>query len=129
MRSTEAIHRLPVSHSGSGGRVQRCRGKEQLLDRQAVEKLSSSAGKCCVGDEITLADRCLVPQVYNARKFYVDLRPYLTILRVDRHLEHHPAIIATHPNNQPDCSRRSSSKRGKPPSFSFNLSEDCKVVI
>ncbi|XP_011700261.1 PREDICTED: probable maleylacetoacetate isomerase 2 [Wasmannia auropunctata] len=57
----------------------------------AVEKLlSSSAGKYCVGDEITLADCCLVPQVYNARKFHVDLKPFPMILRVDRHLEHHP---------------------------------------
>lgn len=36
----------------------------------AVEKLlSSSAGKYCVGDEITLADCCLVPQVFNARRY------------------------------------------------------------
>ncbi|XP_018047360.1 PREDICTED: probable maleylacetoacetate isomerase 2 [Atta colombica] len=70
----------------------------------AVEKLLlSSAGKYCVGDEITLADCCLVPQIYNARKFHVDLKPFSTILRVDRHLEHHPAFTTTHPNNQPDC--------------------------
>lgn len=37
---------------------------------RAVEKLlSSSAGKYCVGDEITLADCCLVPQVFNARRY------------------------------------------------------------
>ncbi|XP_011866471.1 PREDICTED: probable maleylacetoacetate isomerase 2 [Vollenhovia emeryi] len=70
----------------------------------AVEKLlSSSAGKYCIGDEITLADCCLVPQIYNARKFHVDLTPFPTILKVDRNLEHHPAFTATHPNNQPDC--------------------------
>lgn len=35
----------------------------------AIEKLlSSSARKYCVGDEITMADCCLVPQVYNARR-------------------------------------------------------------
>lgn len=70
----------------------------------AVEKLlSSSAGKYCVGDEITLADCCLIPQIFNARRFLVDLRPFPTILRVDRHLENHPAFTAAHPNNQPDC--------------------------
>lgn len=70
----------------------------------AVEKLlSSSAGKYCVGDDITLADCCLVPQIFNARRFHVDLRPFPTILRVDRHLENHPAFTAAHPNNQPDC--------------------------
>lgn len=35
----------------------------------AIEKLlAASAGKFCVGDEITMADCCLVPQVYNARR-------------------------------------------------------------
>ncbi|XP_070520735.1 probable maleylacetoacetate isomerase 2 [Cardiocondyla obscurior] len=70
----------------------------------AVEKLlSSSAGKYCVGDEITLADCCLVPQIYNARRFNVNLEPFPTILKVDHHLENHPAFTATHPRNQPDC--------------------------
>lgn len=36
---------------------------------RAVEKaLSTSAGKYCVGDEISMADCCLVPQVFNARR-------------------------------------------------------------
>ncbi|XP_056639198.1 probable maleylacetoacetate isomerase 2 isoform X2 [Diorhabda sublineata] len=71
---------------------------------KAVEKLlASSAGKYCVGDDITIADCCLVPQVFNARRFHVDLRPYPTILRIDRELESHPAIRAAHPSNQPDC--------------------------
>ncbi|XP_008195660.1 probable maleylacetoacetate isomerase 2 isoform X1 [Tribolium castaneum] len=71
---------------------------------RAVEKLlSASAGKYCVGDEITLADCCLIPQVFNARRFHVDLRPFPIILRIDRELENHPAFRAAHPSNQPDC--------------------------
>lgn len=36
---------------------------------RAIEKLlSTSAGKFCVGDEISMADCCLVPQVFNARR-------------------------------------------------------------
>jgi maleylacetoacetate isomerase len=91
-----------------------------------VEKiLASTAGKYCVGDEITLADCCLIPQVFNARRFVhfsdkkvsqlilngcvfvirfqVDLRPFPNILRIDRDLENHPAFKAAHPNSQPDC--------------------------
>ncbi|XP_054725624.1 probable maleylacetoacetate isomerase 2 isoform X1 [Anastrepha obliqua] len=71
---------------------------------RAVEKaLSTSAGKYCVGDEISMADCCLVPQVFNARRFHVDLRPYPIILRIDRELEANPAFRAAHPSNQPDC--------------------------
>lgn len=71
---------------------------------RAVEKLlSTSAGKYCVGDEITLADCCLVPQIFNARRFQVDLRPFPITLRIDRELENHPAFRAAHPSCQPDC--------------------------
>lgn len=65
--------------------------------------LGSCAGKYCIGDEITLADCCLIPQVFNARRFHVDLRPFPIILRIDRELERHPAFLAAHPSNQPDC--------------------------
>ena len=35
----------------------------------ALEKvLAESAGKCCVGNELTAADLCLVPQVFNAER-------------------------------------------------------------
>ncbi|KAJ8673259.1 hypothetical protein QAD02_004521 [Eretmocerus hayati] len=73
----------------------------------AVEELLLlSAGKYCFGDEITLADCCLVPQVYNARKFRVDVESYPTIFKVDRNLKDHPAFVATHPHSQPDSERK-----------------------
>ncbi|XP_058811344.1 probable maleylacetoacetate isomerase 2 [Topomyia yanbarensis] len=70
----------------------------------AIEKLLSlSAGKFCVGDEITLADCCLVPQVFNARRFGMDLSAYPIIVRIDQELNEHPAFRDTHPSKQPDC--------------------------
>jgi len=69
----------------------------------AVENiLSTTAGKYCFGDEITLADCFLIPQVYNARRFEVDLEPYPTITRIDKELQGHPAFVPAHPTNQPD---------------------------
>ncbi|MGH8279575.1 MAG: glutathione S-transferase C-terminal domain-containing protein, partial [Gammaproteobacteria bacterium] len=44
---------------------------------------TDAAGKFCVGDSPTLADCCLVPQVYNARRLGLDLSPYPTLLRID----------------------------------------------
>jgi len=72
---------------------------------KAIEKLlETSAGKYCVGDEITLADCCLVPQVYNAtQRFQIDLASYPTIARINKALENHPAFLAAHPSNQSDC--------------------------
>lgn len=44
---------------------------------RAIEKLlSTSAGKFCVGDEITMADCCLVPQVFNARRYVYLYSPF-----------------------------------------------------
>lgn len=49
---------------------------------RAVEKiLSSVAGKYCVGDEISLADCCLIPQVFNARRLLFILTALLRLLR------------------------------------------------
>ncbi|XP_017074616.2 probable maleylacetoacetate isomerase 1 [Drosophila eugracilis] len=71
---------------------------------QGLEKiLSQSAGKFCVGDELTMADICLVPQVGNARRYKADLSPYPTIVRLDEELQKLDVFITTHPNRQPDC--------------------------
>ncbi len=55
------------------------------------------------GDAPTIADCCLVPQVYNSRRFNVDLEPYPAIRAVIEHATEHPAFAAAHPNKQPDA--------------------------
>ena len=44
---------------------------------------SADTGMFCHGDSVTLADVCLVPQVYNAKRFAVDMSPYPTIQRIN----------------------------------------------
>jgi maleylacetoacetate isomerase len=52
---------------------------------EGVERiLAKSAGKYSYGDEFTLADCCLIPQVYNAYRFGVDMSQFPTILRVHK---------------------------------------------
>ena len=65
--------------------------------------LASSGKKYSVGDDITLADCCLVPQIYNAKRYCVDMSLYPIISEIIKNLEHHPAILDTHPTKQPDC--------------------------
>ena len=55
------------------------------------------------GDTPTLADCCLVPQIYNAQRFGVDLAPYPAISSVAEAAQAHPAFVAAHPNQQPDA--------------------------
>ena len=62
-----------------------------------------STGEFCEGDTPTIADCCLVPQVYNARRFNLDLAPYPTIARIDAACRDIEAFQAARPENQPDA--------------------------
>jgi maleylacetoacetate isomerase len=55
------------------------------------------------GDAPSLADCCLVPQVYNAERFKSDLTPVPAIRAVAARCADHPAFAAAHPNQQPDA--------------------------
>jgi maleylacetoacetate isomerase/maleylpyruvate isomerase len=55
------------------------------------------------GETPTLADCCLVPQVYNAERFRTDLAPFPAIRAVAERARAHPAFAAAHPNQQPDA--------------------------
>lgn len=64
--------------------------------------LPQTSGKYCVGDEITVADVCLLPQVFNAAFYGVDMQQFPIISRIAGNLESIPAFIKGHPHNQPD---------------------------
>ena len=56
-----------------------------------------------VGSAVTLADICLVPQMYNARRFACDLTPYPRLSEINAHLEELPAFARAAPEAQPDA--------------------------
>ena len=58
------------------------------------------AGKFLFGDTPTLADVCLVPQLYNARRFNVLLDAYPTLVRADENANQLEAFAAAHPDRQ-----------------------------
>ncbi|MGH8147735.1 MAG: maleylacetoacetate isomerase [Rhodanobacteraceae bacterium] len=73
---------------------------------EAIEKqltTSEHAGKFCEGDTPGLADCCLVPQVYNARRFGVSLGRYPTIARIDAACGRLDAFRDAAPEAQPDA--------------------------
>ena len=57
----------------------------------------------CYGAHATLADVCLVPQMYNARRFDVDTASFPRLVAISRHLESLPAFAAARPDVQPDA--------------------------
>ena len=67
----------------------------------ALEALAAPrAGSFLFGDSPTLADICLVPQMYNARRFSVPVDVYPTLLRADSNACELPAFAAAHPEAQ-----------------------------
>lgn len=67
------------------------------------KRLSKSSGKYCVGDALSLADVCLVPQVYNAHRFNCPMDNYPNINRLNEHCMKLAAFSDTAPNLQPDA--------------------------
>jgi maleylacetoacetate isomerase len=65
--------------------------------------LRASAGAFCVGDAPSLADACLVPQVYNATRWQCDLAPYPSIRRIDERCRQIDAFARAAPERQPDA--------------------------
>jgi maleylacetoacetate isomerase len=62
-----------------------------------------STGQFCEGDTPTIADLCLVPQVYNARRFHIDMTPFPTIERIVAACLELNAFEAARPENQVDA--------------------------
>lgn len=65
----------------------------------ALEAMAAPrAGRFLFGDAPGLADICLVPQVYNARRFELALDRWPTLVRADEEARAHPAFAAAHPD-------------------------------
>lgn len=85
-------------------------GVKAWLDRfvkgaiEAVESMTvETAGDYCVGDQPTIADICLVPQIYAALRFGVDLAGAPRLNAIYERCIAHPAFLKASPENQPDA--------------------------
>jgi maleylacetoacetate isomerase len=71
--------------------------------RSAELIAAASGGPFVFGETLTLADVCLIPQIYNARRFNVSLADFPQLVAVDAHCSQLPAFVAAKPDNQPDA--------------------------
>ena len=71
-------------------------GVEGLLNQPA-------AGRFCHGDTPTMADACLVPQIFNAKRFKCDLAPYPAVMRIFDNCMQLGGFDAAQPAKQPDA--------------------------
>jgi maleylacetoacetate isomerase len=61
-------------------------------------------GKFCFRDQVTMADCCLVPQVFNAQRYQCDLKPYPVTMRIHEECMKLDAFVQAQPSKQPDAS-------------------------
>jgi maleylacetoacetate isomerase/maleylpyruvate isomerase len=72
----------------------------------ALEPMVAAHGAgFCFGQTPTIADCCLIPQVWSSSRFGVDLAPYPALRAVYERAGQHPGFAAAHPERQPDAVR------------------------
>lgn len=76
--------------------------REGLAALETQLARDGQTGRFCHGDSPTLADCCLVPQVFNAQRFNIEMAPFPTIMRINAACLELPAFAAAHPSQQPD---------------------------
>jgi maleylacetoacetate isomerase len=97
-----------LEHGYGVGQAERERWSRHWMEEgfRALEAIllgDAATGAYCHGEAPTLADACLIPQVYNANRFGVDLAPYPTIRRINAKCLSLPAFDAARPEQQPDA--------------------------
>jgi len=70
---------------------------------EARARALGHSGPWLVGDHPTIAEACLVPQLFNARRWGCDLSGWQTLLRAEAAAMALPAFALTHPDTQPDA--------------------------
>jgi maleylacetoacetate isomerase len=70
---------------------------------RALEQMAVNGAMYCFGDRVSLADVCLVPQMYNARRFGTELARFPKLRAIDSHLQSLSAFAETAPETQIDA--------------------------
>ena len=86
-------------------------GDDAALARRFIEKglrayqlvATDVAAAYSVGDAPSMADACLIPQLYSARSLGVDLSQFPLLLRIEQNCNERPSFQAAHPDKQVDA--------------------------
>lgn len=98
---TQPLQNLGAQYRHSDDPVERKKWAQHWnhLGLDVYEKLvRSTAGSYSFGDTLTLADLCLIPQCYNARRFDVDVSAFPIVSRIEAAALKAPSCVASHPD-------------------------------
>lgn len=99
---TQPIQNIPVMALHSSDPAEQKKWAQHWIKNglQTLEVLAKKdAGEFCYQDSFTLADACLLPQIYNAERYEVDVKAYPTLSRVRANTEALPCFMSSHPDS------------------------------
>ena len=99
---TQPIQNIPVAHFHSSDPAEQKRWNQHWIRNglEIYEKLAApGAGRYSYGNDLTLADLCLMPQIYNAERFEVPFKDLPTLVRIHENC----LSTASYPESHPDC--------------------------
>jgi len=108
INNLRVLNRLRSEHGADDAAVARWVDhwiREGFTALEALARRHSKDGRHAFGDAVTMVDVCLVPQMYNARRFGCDLAPFPTLVAVDAHCRGLDAFRSAEPESQPDASK------------------------
>lgn len=92
------VARHAVAQSGGAITTEAWMAHFITLGLSGLEPMLTHPGPLCHGETVTMADLCLVPQVYNARRWGVDLTPFPRLTAIADRLAAMPEVAAAHPD-------------------------------
>jgi maleylacetoacetate isomerase len=107
LNNLRVLQELGAMGHPMGGDDQRAWGAKWInAGFAALEPMVAAHGAgFAFGAAPTIADCCLIPQIWSSNRFAVDLAPYPALRAVYAAAEKHPAFVAAHPERQPDAAR------------------------
>lgn len=95
---------LKNEHGFDDGAIKKWLNNSPHKTMAAVEAMvAQSGGKFCVGDEVSMADCCLVPQMFAASRFGIEIAEFKRLHEINERCMALPAFEKAHPKNQPDA--------------------------
>ena len=102
LNNLRVLSELRATFGADQTRIDAWAGRWMVPGFEALTALTAKQGKGWLhGDTPTLADCYLIPQLYSARRFNVDLTPFPALTAIEDRALAHPAFAAAHPDRQP----------------------------
>lgn len=104
LNNLRVLNELRSAFAASDAQIKAWAARWIVAGFEPIETMiARHGGAYAFGDSVTLADCYLVPQVYNARRFGIDLAPFPRLQTAADAAARLPAFVAAHPDNQPDA--------------------------